>query len=258
MSQVSFQLPPGYVSLAGFDRFKHSGLGLRPGLNAAWCCHLNSVFLSAVEVGKAALDYPVAFVRDAASGEYSPVAVLGLRNGENLFVDEAGCWQPLRYQPGYVRRYPFCVIEIAAADGREPQRLICVQEDQLAPSAAPFFDTRGEPTPAWKPVQELVESLEGARQQTRSFTRRLEAFGLLTPFDALVLPSRGGQQLRLQGLHRVDEEKLNALGPRELKMLMRKGELRAIYAHLLSLENFATLLDLTVQKDLNGRRDPAH
>jgi hypothetical protein len=257
MGQVSYQLPPGYASLAGLDRFKHSGLGLRADLNAAWCGRLNSVFVNAVEMGKAGLDYPMAFVRDGGSGEFFPVAVLGLRAGENLFVDPAGRWQALRYQPAYVRRFPFCVVEIPAADGREPQRLICVQEDQLAPSATPFFDGQGEPTPAWKNVQTLVESLEGARQQTRSFTRRLEAFGLLTPFDALALPSRGGQQLRLQGLHRVDEEKLNALGMREQKMLMRKGELRAIYAHLLSLENFATLLDMTVQKD-HGRRDPAH
>jgi hypothetical protein len=256
MGEVSFQLPPGYASLAGLDRIKHSGLGLRPGLNAGWCSGLNSVFLSAVELGKAALDYPVAFVREPG-GEYQPVAVLGLRRNENLFVDEAGRWQPLNYQPAYVRRFPFCVVEVAAADGRDPQRLICVQEDQLAPSAAPFFDAQGQATPAWKPVQDLVESLEGARQQTRAFARRLDAFGLLTPFDALLLPSRGGQQLQLQGLHRVDEEKLNALGPREQKMLMRKGELRAIYAHLLSLENFAKLLDLTVQKD-HGRRDPAH
>lgn len=256
MAEISLQLPPGYASLAGLDRFRHAGQGLRSGLDAAWCAHLNSVYLGAVEMGKAALDYPVAFVRDAGSGEYSPVAVLGLRAGKNLFVDESGRWQPLRYQPAYVRRFPFCVVEIPSGEGREPQRLICVQEDQLAPSPTPYFDTRGEPTPAWKTMQDLVESLEGARQQTRAFTRRLEAFGLLTPFDALVLPSRGSQQLRLQGLHRVDEEKLNALGPRELKMLMRKGELRAVYAHLLSLENFATLLDLTVQQ--HGRRDPSH
>ena len=57
-------------------------------------------------------------------------------------------------------------------------------------------------------------------------------------------------------MHRVDEEKLNALGPRELKLLMRKGELRAVYAHLLSLENFGRLLDMTAETD--GRRNQAH
>ncbi len=245
MEQISCQLPPGYSSLAAVDRHLHAGLALSPESNQAWCARLNSVFLNAAELAKACADYPIAFVREQSSGEYMPVALLGLRAQENLFVDEQGRWKPATYLPAYVRRFPFCIAELPAADGSEPQRLICVQQDQLAPSAMPYFDAKGEATAEWKPVLELVEAVEGARQQTRAFTRRLEAFGLFTPFDALALPRGGGQQMRLHGLHRVDEDKLNALGAREQKLLMRKGELRAVYAHLLSLENFARLLDMT-------------
>jgi hypothetical protein len=74
--------------------------------------------------------------------------------------------------------------------------------------------------------------------------KRLDALQLLRPFEALALPHRGAQT-RLQGLHRVDEEKLQQLNARDLRALLRKGELRAIYAHLLSLENFARLLDFS-------------
>jgi hypothetical protein len=257
MDELTFQLPPGYSSVTGLDRVKHAGLGLPPDRNYHWCSKLNSMFLNAVELPKAALDYPIAFVRESSSGEYLPVAVLGLRSGENVFVDDAGRWRPNTYLPGYVRRYPFCIAEVPAMEGREAQRLFCVQEDQLVPSATPFFDAQGEPTEAWKPVKDLVEALESARQQTRAFTRRLEAFGLFASFDALAIPSGGAQQMRLVGLYRVDEEKLNALGSREQKLLISKGELRAIYAHLLSVENLGKLLDLTTQRD-NGRRDTAH
>lgn len=242
--QINFQMPPGYAALAALDRIKHAGLGLAPGCSYRWCSTLNSVFLNTTEMGKACSDYPIAFVRESNSGEYLPVAVLGLRSGDNLFVDGEGRWMPRSYVPAYVRRYPFCLIELPVENGAEPQRLILVQEDQLAHSDQPFFDAQGEPQPEWTAMQELIELMERARQQTRAFSRRLEAFGLLTPFDALAVP-RGGQQLRLQGLHRVDEEKLNALGAREQKLLMRKGELRAVYAHLLSLENFGKLLELT-------------
>jgi hypothetical protein len=203
-------------------------------------------------MSKAALNYPIAFVRDNRSGEYHPVAVLGLRAQENLFVNAQGQWRPLTYIPAYVRRHPFCIAEINAAEGGETQRLICVQEDQLTPSPAPLFDTAGEATPAWAPMLQLIEAVEGARQQTRSFARRVEAFGLFTPFEALGVPA-GGQQMRLQGLYRVDEQKLDTLGNKETRLLARKGELRAIYAHLLSLENFGKLLDMTT----NGRRDKA-
>ncbi|MBL6749906.1 MAG: SapC family protein [Nevskia sp.] len=252
MNQITLNSPPGYGTLVPLDRHRHGGLGLRPDRSLAWCAGLNSVFLSAVELAKAALDYPIAFVRDERSGEYQPVAVLGLRARENLFVGADGQWRPHAYIPAYVRRYPFCIAEIPAAQGSEAQRLICVQEDQLVPSASPLFDSAGEPTPGWAPVLQLIEAVEGARQQTRSFAKRVEAFGLFTPFEALAVP-QGGQQLRLQGLFRVDEQKLDALGSKETKLLARKGELRAIYAHLLSLENFAKLLDMTA----HGRRNQA-
>jgi hypothetical protein len=246
--QITFQLPPGYGSLVALDRHKHSGRAIAAGLNQAWSAKLNSVFLNLVELPKACADYPIAFVRDQNNGEYLPVAVLGLRSGDNLFVDDKGKWRVRAYLPAYIRRFPFCIAEMPAEGGAEPQRLICVQEDQLSPSSKPYFDAKGEATEEWKPIQDLIELAESARQQTRAFTRRLEAFGLLTPFDALALPRGGGQQMRLQGLHRVDEEKLNLLGAREQKLLMRKGELRAVYAHLLSLENFGKLLDMTAEK----------
>lgn len=256
MDQITLQIPPGYTSLTALDRHKHAGRAILPNRNYAWCSKLNSVFLNAVELAKACVDYPIAFVRETNSGEYLPVALLGLRTGENLFVDDKSQWRTRAYLPAYVRRYPFCIAEVPAQDGGEPQRLICVQEDQLGPAAKPYFDAQGEPTADWTPVKDLIEAVESARQQTRAFTRRLEAFGLFAPFDALAMPKGGGQQMRLQGLHRVDEEKLNALGSREQKLLMRKGELRAVYAHLLSIENFARLLDMTAEAD--GRRNPAN
>ena len=92
---------------------------------------------------------------------------------------------------------------------------------------------------------EVLEAIENARQQTRVLTRRLEALGLLTAFDAVAMPSKG-KPLRLQGLFRVDEEKLQQISARDLRTLLRKGELRAVHAHLLSLENFSRLLDLSV------------
>ncbi len=245
MEQISFQLPPGYSALIALDRHQHAGLSVRPDHNQAWSSKLNSVFLNAVELAKACADYPIAFVRESSSGEYLPVALLGLRAHENLFVDGKGQWKPGTYIPAYVRRHPFCIAVVPAVDGAEPRHLICVQPDQLAPSATPYFNAKGEARAEWKPMQDLIEAMENARQQTRAFSRRLEAFGLFTPFDALALPSSGGQQMRLQGLHRVDEDRLNALGAREQKLLMRKGELRAVYAHLLSLENFGRLLDMT-------------
>jgi hypothetical protein len=133
--------------------------------------------------------------------------------------------------------------------------VICVQEDQLAPGGEPLFDAKGEPTAAWAPLRQLIDAMEAALRQTREFAKRLDELGLYAPFDALAQP-RGGGQLRLNGLYRVDEQKLNALDAGRLGGLRERGELRVVYAHLLSLERFATLLDLMGQRD--GRRTQTH
>ena len=78
--------------------------------------------------------------------------------------------------------------------------------------------------------------------------KRLESLGLFTPFEALALP-RAGKRMRLQGLFRIDEEKMNAIPGKDLRVMLRKGELKAAYAHLISLENFAVLMELAVQRD---------
>jgi hypothetical protein len=245
--RLRLRAPPGYAALQPLDRTRHAGMGLR-GDGHAWCAQLNAVYLSLPEFGRAALDYPIAFARLATTGggeEYQPVAVLGLRSGQNLFVDAGGHWRKGAYVPAYCRRYPFCIAEIPGEDAvAGARRLICVDESGLqAASQRPLFDANGAPTPAWPPVQQLIEQLEAARMQSRVLAKRLDALQLLRPFEALALPRRGAQT-RLQGLHRVDEEKLQQLNARDLRALLRKGELRAIYAHLLSLENFARLLDL--------------
>lgn len=236
--------PPGYGPVAPLDKKKHAGLGLKPGFSYAWCAQLNAVFINAAEIARASLDYPIAFVRDEQTGEFVPVAVLGLKQKSNLFVDSAGRWREHTYVPAYFRRFPFCLADIPSKDGSEAQHMVCVQEDQLGPSETPLFDAQGDPTQAWGPLLKLLEAIEGARQQTRVLTRRLEALQLLTPFDAVAVP-KAGDKLRLQGLHRVDEQKLSEVPGKDLRTLMKRGELRAVYAHLVSLENFARLLDLT-------------
>jgi hypothetical protein len=252
MSQrLQLHAPPGYASIQPLDRIRHAGMGMQAA-GYEWCAQLNAVYLSVSEFGRAALDYPIAFARMPGDDhEYQPIAVLGLRAGQNLFVGADGGWREGRYVPAYCRRYPFCIAEIPGEDAVSgAKRLICVDERGLQPAAPrPLFDATGAPTPAWAPIRQLIEQLEAARMQSRVLVRRLDALQLLRPFEALALPRRGAQT-RLQGLHRVDEEKLRQLNGRDLRALMQKNELRAIYAHLLSLENFAHLLDLAVAGDL--------
>ena len=237
--------PPGYRPLTPFDKKKHAGMGLETHRNYRWAAELNAMFVNAAEFGRAALDYPLVFVRAPGAVEPLPAAVLSLEARRNLFVDAEGRWRASAYVPAYARRHPFCIVQLPGEKTGDPARnLVCVEDDALVAGAKPLLDANGEPTAEWAPLLKMMEAMEAARTQTAAFGQRLDVLGLLTPFDALALPN-SAKPLRLQGMLRVDEAKLAKLDPRELKNLLSRGELRAIYAHLLSLENFAKLLDLS-------------
>ena len=236
--------PPGYGPVEPLDRTRHRGLGLKSPTGYGWYRAFNAVSVSLAEFARAALDYPIVFVRDAASGDPLPMAVLGLQQHQNLFVSAAGQWRAGCYVPAYLRRHPFCLAQARAPGGAELRPLVCVEEGALVPGGRPLLDERGDPTPDWTPILKLLEAIESTRPATVALVRRLDTLQLLAPFDALALPREGGQ-LRLQGMLRVDEERLKKLPGKNLKAMLGQGELRAIYAHLLSLENFARLLDLS-------------
>ena len=64
----------------------------------------------------------------------------------------------------------------------------------------------------------------------------------LEPFRMQATP-RGGEATQVTGMHRVAEKKLEGLNAAQLKNLIRKGVMARIYLHLVSLQNFARLLE---------------
>ena len=71
----------------------------------------HSVLLAATELPMAALDYPCVFVSTPTG--LALIALLGVRDGENLMVEADGRWAEHRYVPAFIRRYPFILAEAA-------------------------------------------------------------------------------------------------------------------------------------------------
>ena len=96
MSEMMF-----YERVVALNDQTHSQLKVRPATGFAYAAKTNSVPLLASEFFEAAREYPIVFAR----GEAGPVpaALLGLREAENLYVDNAGKWDA-RYVPAFVRR----------------------------------------------------------------------------------------------------------------------------------------------------------
>ena len=199
----------------------------------------NAVPLSYSEFGVASRDYPLAFVSTDAGKAFSPVAVLGVAGGENLFVHESG-WDRTVYLPAYLRRYPFCMARITLNAVEQADRLICVEKDALSDNGERLFDDAGAPLPRWLPIEKLLREYESDVERGREMCAILADYALLEGFT--LQASVKGAPVTYGGMYRVDEKRLELLNAAQQKTLSRKGIMGRIYAHLTSLDNFARLI----------------
>lgn len=199
------------------------------GRTFAFASGTNSVIIAGVEFSEAAKEYPIVFAQ--AGEQVVPVALLGLRNEENLYVDESGKWDA-RYIPAFVRRYPF----VLAETGESGQRAVCIDE-----AYAGFSDDTGEPlfdgeetTPVLQQALDFLEEYQKQYIRTEAFVSRLRENDLLMSLNAKV-DMVDGQQFGLSGLLAVDERKLLQLSDEQALGMFRTGELSWIYCHLMSM-----------------------
>ncbi len=232
--------PFGYKQVIPLQRNQKVRL-LKPGEIPPFVSDLNAIPISYSEFAKVSGYYPIVFTSGDQGKTYSPVAVLGMTGGENLFVKQ-DLWAENTYVPAYARRFPFCMARVTANGVEQPDRLICIEKSYADEGGEPMFDDKGQPLGKWKAIEQLLSEYEADLERSREMSAILADYGLLEPFTMQATLSKGGA-LQLAGMYRVDEKKIEHLNASQLKNLVKKGVLGRIYAHLLSMENFSHLLE---------------
>lgn len=239
---------PLYGDIVPLDRGLHRDWRFQKIDDFSFARTLHAVLLLGSEFPQACHDYPIVFVRE--DKRVAPVALLGLREGENLFITEQGRWDA-RYLPAYLRRYPFVFAETAP-----DQLLLCI--DAKCPnlhsggeSGEPLFETSGEPAPFVRNMLDFTQQFQLDYQRTLDFTSRLDQLGLFRDMTFNV-GMAGAQGFAMSGFQIVDEEKLAKLEPAQVDTLFRGGLLGLVHAHLCSL----VLANSLVQR-LAPQPDPA-
>ncbi|MPZ44918.1 MAG: hypothetical protein GEV05_16255 [Betaproteobacteria bacterium] len=206
---------------------------------------LNALPVSLAEFALVARDYPIVFVTADSGKTYAAFAVLGLEQGKNLFLMSDNTWDRRAYLPAYVRRYPFCMATITIDGKMREERLVCVEKKALRDKGDRLFDDEGKPLPEWEQQQKLLTEYEADLARTNEMCKTLANHGVIEPFTMQAKPNEG-TPLSLSGMGRVNEQKLAALEAEQIKALLSRGYLAAVYAHVGSLANFQRLLDRRV------------
>jgi len=220
-------------------------------VNFGFAQDTTAVLLGFVEFAEAAREYPIVFIK-AQDGMMRPVALLGVRAGENLYVDEKGKWDA-RYIPAFVRRYPF----VMAEGDVQGQLLVCIDEECPALNSDKgevLIDAAGQLQPRMNEVMQFLQNFQAEFARTEVLTKQLDELGLFVQQGAR-FDTANGETFQLNDFYLIDEIKFGQLADDKLPTLFRSGALGMVYLHLASMGNMRRLLDrikpLAVKTDLH-------
>lgn len=240
----STSLPLFYQKPTALDKKVHNGFSISDKLDFSFAANVNAVPINLIELPNIMQTYPVAF---SSTNPSTPLAILGLKEGENLFVNDKGQWLADTYIPAYVRRYPF----IFAQDKKGEKLTLCVDDTKgvlVKNKKRPFFDKKDQPTDMVKSALEFCKSYQVAATQTMEFSEAIEKADILEDRHAEI-KTNDGKTLSLSGFRQINERSLKTLDDATILKWHKNYWMRFIYAHLLSTSNWQTLFRLMEQRD---------
>jgi hypothetical protein len=236
MSETTNQ-PLFFKNPVPIQKERHAKAGLMQDSDFKFAKKTNSVPINMQEFSLAAKSYPIVFTGGAQN---IPVAVLGLENDINAFVNKAGKWEKGHYIPAYVRQYPFAFMV------EQEKLVLCVDESSsrfkktATAKDLKFFDGV-EQSDFTKNALDFCLGYYQDFQTTKEFVAALEEKGLLIERQINATKNGSKKPVSLSGFKVVDEEKLAKLDDKTIIDWYKKGYLALINFHMLSFSNWNNL-----------------
>ena len=225
------------MNIVQLDNNTHRDLRVITTRGAAWGDDQMSspVFLS--EFRSAQAYYPIVLQQADDAGTLQPMALMGLRSGENLFLDARG-WDA-HYIPLMIERGPFMI-------GRAGEELM-VHVDMDNPrighgEGVPVFQPHGMPTEFLERINSVLLTLHNGVEALPEFIAALRRHDLVESF-VMDVDAADGSTNRLVGFSTIAEERLAALDGAALAELHAAGYLSAIYMMVASLAHLRDLVE---------------
>ncbi len=219
------------------DNNTHRDLRIVTTRGAAWGDDQMTAPVFITEFRDVQAHYPIVFQQADNGPGLQPVALLGLRAGENLFLDAHG-WDA-HYVPLALERGPFMI-------GRAgPELVIHVDLDSPRISRAegePVFLPHGATTDYLERVNSVLLTIHQGVQGVAPFVAALLRHDLLESF-VLDVEAADKSQNRLAGFHTINEERLRALDASALDELHAQGYLAAVFMVVASTAHLRDLIE---------------
>jgi hypothetical protein len=246
---MATQPPPGlpifYQDLIPLQSNLHGSYQTRAAENATYFAGHHAIPLTADEFIHAQRSTPIIF---SAGENPVPLALMGLNEGVNVFIDDEGKARTPFYVPAYVRRYPFMLARLTP-DAQELSLCFDPKSGLIGEyqDANPLFEN-DKPTDNLNNILKFCEDFEMAAQRTAGFMEELKALDLLMDGEVSIQPQGSEQPFIYRGFQMVSEEKLRDLHGDQLRKLNQNGMLPLIFAHVFSLSLMSDIFSLQMQQ----------
>ena len=228
------KLPMFFNDLVPLNSQNHKGWKSKQFPDVSFLAKQHAIPVTVDELIDAQRHFPIVF---SAGDNPVPLALMGLNEGVNTFVDDKGVITQDVYLPAYVRRYPFMLAKLQADTDElslcfDPSAGVIGDHDQ----GNELFDENSEPTEYTKGVLDFCQKFEESGARTKAFMEELKKHELLIDGEiAITLNQDPDKPFVYRGFKMVDENKLKDLKGEALESLTSSGMLMLVHAHLFSL-----------------------
>ena len=225
-------MPLFYKDLMPLNSSEHGNWKMRATDKAPWLIDQHAIPLTVEEFPMAQRNFPIIF---SAGPDPVPLALLGMNEGVNVFVDAEGTVTSPIYIPAYARRYPFMLARLRP-DSEDLSLCFDPSSDLLGEfdDGTALFEGE-EPSEATKGSLTFCEQFEIAAKKTSNFVEELKKHDLLIDGELTIQPDGAEQPFIYRGFRMISEEAVNDLRGDVARKLVKSGAMALIYAHLFSL-----------------------
>lgn len=189
-------------------------------------------------------NFPLMFYKSPDDGNFTPVALFGFEQGENLFLGKDR-WTS-QYIPMLIQRGPLMIATEGQTDIGEPARVIAIDMDHPNVSqdeGEPLFLEFGGNTAYLDRLATMLEGIHQGHTLTPLFVKALNEHDLITAIT-LKITLKNGQDHALEGFYAIDDEKLQTLNEEAIADLQRRGHLLPAYMMVASQSQLKRLIEL--------------
>lgn len=184
-------------------------------------------------------EFPVVFVKNEETGQFTSVAMMGIRSGINLYCQDVN-WSCAVAPIGF-HNAPLSLVKTSE---NSDEVIVCFDEKSSLISTdkgEALFDEEGQQTGFLNRKTQALLNVAEFTEQTQAIINILAQKKLLTSKQLNVKLTSEQEPVLISGIYLIDEKALNALSTEEFEDFRTKGLLPLIYAHLASLHQITRL-----------------